>query len=91
MPIDGVKTAEMKRNEVFKVVDNTRVSILPNRCIPYTFGSHKKSPRLTICVQASGAFGESLKGLVGNIINGGLKENAPDFGWIALRDAFVKQ
>ena len=90
MPIDGVKTAEMKRNEVFKIVDNTRVTIQTNRCIPYTLGFHKNSPRLTICAQPSGDFGESLKGLVGNIRYGGLLNNAPDSGWIALRDAFVK-
>ena len=85
MPIDGVKTAEMKRNEVFKVVDDTRVTIRPNRCIPYTFD--KNSPRLSIGVHLP----FSISRICGQIITGGLLKNAPDSGWIALRDAFVKQ
>ena len=29
--------------------------------------------------------------ICGQIITGGLLKNAPESGWIALRDAFVKQ
>ena len=89
MPIDGVKTEEMKRNEVFKVVDKTRVTIQPNRCIPYTFGPHRNSPKIAISTQPSGSFREQIMGLGGNFLSGGLKDNAPDSGWYALRDAFV--
>ena len=91
MPIDGIKTAEMGRNEVFKVVDKTRVTIQPNRCIPYTFGSNRYSPRFTISIQPSGNLSEMIRGFVGNIKAGGLLKNAPDSGWNALRDVFVKQ
>ncbi len=91
MPIDGIKTAEMGRNEVFKVVDKTRVTIQPNRCIPYTFGSNRYSPRFTISIQPSGNLSEMIRGFVGNIKTGGLLKNAPDSGWNALRDVFVKQ
>ncbi|MCR4811540.1 MAG: RHS repeat-associated core domain-containing protein [Bacteroidales bacterium] len=90
MPIDGIKTAEMKRNEVFKVVDKTMVTIRPNQCIPYTFGSNRNSPRLIIGTQPSGSFFEMMKGFVGNMLKGGLLKNAPDSGWNALRDAFAK-
>jgi len=91
MPIDGIKTAEMGRNEVFKVVDKTRVTIQPNRCIPYTFGSNRYSPRFTISIQPSGNLFEIITGFAGNIKAGGLLKNAPDSGWNALRDVFVKQ
>ena len=90
MPIDGVKTAEMKRNEVFKVVNKTRVTIQPNKCIPYTFGSNRNYPKLIISTQPSGNFIEWIQGFGGNLFNGGLLKDAPDSGWNALRDAFVK-
>ena len=82
MPIDGVKTAEMKRNEVFKVVDGTRVTVRPNRCVPYTFCPCSVNSRITIGTQST------FSGFFGNILTGGLI-NAPDPSWYALRDAFI--
>ena len=84
MPIDGIKTKDMSPNEVYKVVDGTKVTVTPNNNY-FSFVTYlcAKSPiRPQISTRSA-----NLKGFLGNIVIGGYKM-APDKGWYALRDAF---
>ncbi len=80
MPIDGIKIANMKSNEVLKVTDGTRVIVEPvYECISRTH----------TCKPINIRFQNTPKSFCGNILKGGFV-NAPDAGWYALRDAFIK-
>ena len=79
MPIDGIKTANMKKNEVLKITDGTRVIVQPI----YECGSRTKT-----CHPVNIRLLNTFSSFWGNIFKGGIIE-APDVGWYALRDAFL--
>ena len=85
MPIDGIKTQGMRENEVFKVVDDTRIEVSPNKNtisrIAYLCVGIQIKP--TISTKSN-----SIIGFLGNILIGGYI-NVPDQNWNKLKDSFI--